>query len=73
MYKHATTRHGKRTTVNIDDVFLVCRRNQSLLKLIKEEAEKLKIAKEQARQSEGKKKGKMKELPTLDEDDDDLL
>ena len=70
-------RHAKRTTVNTDDVLLMCRRNPSLLKLMREETEKLKTLKEQGKEKPvpgEKRKGgrvKKKELPIILDDDDE--
>lgn len=70
-------KHAKRTTVNTDDVLLMCRRNPSLVKLMREEAEKLKSLKEQGKEKAApgeKRKGgrvKKKELPIILDDDDD--
>ena len=57
-------RHGKRSTVSVEDVKLCCRRNPSLLKILNEQAEKLregrleqqqKTAMERGATSKGKK------------------
>lgn len=72
-----TFRHAKRTTVNTDDVLLLCRRNPSLLKLMKEESEKMKSSKDKGKEKEDtgeKRKGgkaKTKELAIISDDDDD--